>query len=87
MVFFIVAGAIGIAQIAASINYLKTLKTKILLFCFGVEGIYYVLMTIVLLSIKADIAIKIMGVIIACIMLIVIYTAIKNLWENITSQR
>lgn len=83
IVLLSISCVLGIMQIVSSINYLKAPKAKILLFCFALEGIYYAIITVFLISMEINIGIKIFGVTVSFILLIVICTAISNLWKKI----
>ena len=71
----------GIIQCVISLNYKKSSR-KILLFCFALEGIYYIIATIFLLTQNAALTVKILGSIIAICILLFILISIQKLLKS-----
>ena len=68
--------ALGIIQLVVSINY-QTVYKKILVLCFLLEGIYYAVATIALLTYDIILAEKILGTIVGVGMLLLIMVSLK----------
>ena len=85
-VFWIVMCFIGSIQTFMSINYVKAYKLKILFLCFLLEGIYYTLIFLLLLTIKMSVWYKIFGFVILFVLLFLIFTAIFSLHEKLRIQ-
>lgn len=85
-VFWIIMCFIGSIQTFMSINYVKAYKLKILFLCFLLEGIYYTLIFLLLLTIKMSVWYKIFGIVILFVLLFLIFTAIFSLHEKLRIQ-
>lgn len=86
-VFWIIMCFIGSIQTFMSINYVKAYKLKILFLCFLLEGIYYALIFLLLLTIKMSVWYKIFGIVILFVLLFFIFTAIFSLYEKLRIQK
>lgn len=78
---------LGIIQFIVSFSYQKLSKIRILLFCFCVEAIYYVIAIIYLLVNHITLEIKIFGTIVGSIMLSLICTSIYTIFNKFNKMK
>lgn len=78
--FYLLTLLLGGIQLIASFNYQKPLKIKILLLCFCLEGIYYIVSIVYLLIRNVRLEEKILGGIIGIIILTVIVSSIHTIF-------
>lgn len=78
---------LGITQIFASMGYEKPVKKRILLLCFGIEGIYCVAVVICLLAGNAVLGEKIFGMIVAIVYFSLILPSIYTLYHALSGIR
>lgn len=79
---FVFTLLMGVIQFIVSFGYKDQLKKRILLLCFGTEGIYCAISVIGLLLGNADSEIKIFGMVVVIVYFIVIFTSIHALYGN-----
>lgn len=70
----------GMIQLVVSINYQKTYKIRVLILCFGLEGIYYVVSVINLLINSIILEVKVLGAIAGVGILVIILTSMRSLY-------
>lgn len=79
---YVFALFLGIIQLMVSFDFQKPYKKTVLLACFGLEGIYYMISIVYLLISKFTLGEKIFGTIVGIFMLTLIISSIYGIKRN-----
>jgi hypothetical protein len=82
---YVLSFVLGVIQFIFSLHYQKVYKEKILIVCFGLEGIYYIIATVSLWILENELGIKIFGSVIGVGLLTLTVTSLISLYKNVNS--